>query len=75
MVAARGQEEIRAQAGLLIVLGMEHVHILQLHTHELIQKEGQISRTLKAEFTNDGFKLMGRGYSAWAEILKPYLNE
>ena len=30
---------------------------------------------LKAEYTNDGFKLMGRGYSAWAEILKPYLNE
>ena len=30
---------------------------------------------LKAEYTNDGFKLMGRGYSAWAEILKPYLDE
>ena len=25
---------------------------------------------LKAEFTNDGFKLMGKGYSAWGEVLK-----
>lgn len=30
---------------------------------------------LKAEFTNDGFKLMGKGYSVWGEILKPYLND
>ena len=30
---------------------------------------------LKAEYTNDGFKLMGKGYSAWSEILKPYINK
>lgn len=30
---------------------------------------------LKAEYTNDGFKLMGKGYSAWGEVLKPYLNK
>lgn len=30
---------------------------------------------LKAEFTNDGFKLMGRGYSAWGDVLKPFLNK
>lgn len=30
---------------------------------------------LKAQYTNDGFKLMGRGYSAWSEVLKPYLNK
>lgn len=29
---------------------------------------------LKAEYTNDGFKLMGRGYAAWGELLKPYLK-
>lgn len=30
---------------------------------------------LKAEYTNDGFKLMGKGYSAWAEVLKPIVNK
>lgn len=30
---------------------------------------------LKAEYTNDGFKLMGKGYKAWGELLKPYLNK
>ena len=29
---------------------------------------------LKAEYTNDGFKLMGKGYSAWAEALKPVIK-
>lgn len=29
---------------------------------------------LKAVYTNDGFKLMGKGYKAWGELLKPYLN-
>lgn len=29
---------------------------------------------LKAEFTNDGFKLMGKGYKAWGDLLKTYLK-
>ena len=29
---------------------------------------------LKAEYTNDGFKLMGKGYSAWAEALKAVIK-
>ena len=29
---------------------------------------------LKAEYTNDGFKLMGKGYSAWAEALKTVIK-
>lgn len=29
---------------------------------------------LKAEYTNDGFKLMGKGYSAWANALKPAIK-
>lgn len=34
-------------------------------------KEGN----LKAEFTNDGFHLMGKGYKAWADVLKAALNQ
>lgn len=30
---------------------------------------------LKAEYTNDGFHLMGKGYVAWANALKPYLTK
>ncbi len=30
---------------------------------------------LKAEYTNDGFHLMGKGYIAWRNALKPYLSE
>ncbi len=30
---------------------------------------------LKAEYTNTGFHLMGKGYKAWGDILKPYLNK
>ncbi len=30
---------------------------------------------LKAEYTNNGFSLMGKGYKAWAELLKPYINK
>ena len=29
---------------------------------------------LKAEYTNDGFKLMGKGYSAWANALKTVIK-
>ena len=29
---------------------------------------------LKAEFTNDGFKLMGKGYTAWGEALKSVIK-
>ena len=29
---------------------------------------------LKAEYTNDGFKLMGKGYTAWAEALKAVIK-
>lgn len=29
---------------------------------------------LKAEYTNDGFKLMGKGYKAWGDLLKTYLK-
>lgn len=29
---------------------------------------------LKTEYTNDGFKLMGKGYSAWAEVLKTVIK-
>ncbi len=30
---------------------------------------------LKAEYTINGFNLMGKGYKAWAELLKPYINK
>lgn len=30
---------------------------------------------LKAEFTNDGYHLMGKGYIAWKNTLKPILSE
>ena len=30
---------------------------------------------LKAEYTINGFNLMGKGYTAWADLLKPYINE
>ena len=30
---------------------------------------------LKAEFTNDGYHLMGKGYIAWRNALKPYIAE
>ncbi len=30
---------------------------------------------LKAEFTINGFHLMGKGYQAWAELLKPIINK
>ena len=30
---------------------------------------------LKAEFTNDGYHLMGKGYIAWRNTLKPVLSE
>ena len=30
---------------------------------------------LKAEFTNDGYHLMGKGYIAWRNALKPVLSE
>lgn len=30
---------------------------------------------LKAEFTNDGYHLMGKGYVAWRNVLKPYLSK
>ena len=29
---------------------------------------------LKAEFTNDGFKLMGKGYTAWGNVLKTVIK-
>lgn len=30
---------------------------------------------LKAEYTNDGYHLMGKGYIAWRNALKPYLTK
>ena len=30
---------------------------------------------LKAEFTNDGYHLMGKGYIAWRNALKPVLAQ
>lgn len=30
---------------------------------------------LKREFTNDGLHLLGAGYEAWAECLRPYVEE
>ena len=30
---------------------------------------------LKAEFTNDGYHLMGKGYIAWRNALKPFIAE
>ncbi len=30
---------------------------------------------LKANFTKNGFYLMGAGYKAWADLLKPYIND
>ena len=37
----------------------------------MVDKNGK----LKDSYTNDGFRLMGVAYSAWAEVLRPYVNE
>lgn len=37
----------------------------------MVDKQGN----LKKEYTNDGFRLMGNAYTAWGEILKPFLNK
>lgn len=37
----------------------------------MVDKNGK----LKDGYTNDGFRLMGVAYSAWAEVLRPYVNE
>ncbi|GAE20250.1 N-Acetylneuraminate cytidylyltransferase [Bacteroides pyogenes DSM 20611 = JCM 6294] len=30
---------------------------------------------MKAEYTNDGLHLLGKGYLKWVEIVKPYVNK
>lgn len=33
------------------------------------------SGNLKSDFTNDGLHLLGKGYKAWAELIRDYVNE
>ena len=45
------------------------IHWVDVYT-TMVDEKGD----LKAEYTNDGFKLMGKGYSAWAEALKAVIK-
>lgn len=49
----------------------EKVTYVDLYSHFVDPATGK----MRAEYTNDGLHLLGKGYVKWAEILKPYIRK
>lgn len=47
------------------------VTYIDLYSHFVDEKTGKMN----TEYTNDGVHLLGKGYSKWAEIVKPYIGK
>ena len=66
---AKAQELVKANARIQAICKEKGVTYIDLHP-VLADENGN----LRADYTNDGLHLMGAGYQAWAEALRPYIK-